>query len=102
MTRRFLWDLTYKELSKGVKAFIDATGLHSGSILGSYDLYKTIEQEWTRARAGVNKNSKGKFLPLLCEHAVLDQRNNVVCIRNLEFPTYCSPKTCPYLTGGFE
>ncbi len=100
--KRFLWNLSYDELNKGLKAFMKATRLTSGSIIGAYNLYDAIRQEWTRAKATVNKKDKSKHLALLCEYAVLDQRSNVVCIRNLEFPTECNPEKCPYLVGVFR
>lgn len=51
MAKRFLWDLTRKEVMKGVKAFIHATDLKAGSIGDSYDLYSAALREWQRAKA---------------------------------------------------
>lgn len=50
MAKRFLWDLTRRELMQGVRAFLKATKLDSGSIAGAYSLYDCVTAEWQKAK----------------------------------------------------
>jgi len=35
---------------KGIKAFMEATNLQSGSIIGYYNIYEAILEEWRKAK----------------------------------------------------